>query len=117
MSRRKTFYLDKRNGKIMGVCAGIADYLGIDATFVRVGVVIVTLLGAFPWTLLAYGLAGWLAKVKPASPYEADEIAARRPSTRDLREEMSGLDRRIAEIDTYVAGSNSRLAREIEELR
>lgn len=117
MSGRKTFYLDKRNGKLLGVCAGIADYLRLDATFIRVGLVIVTLVGAFPWTLLAYGLAGWLAKVKPADRFEADEHPAYRPSTRDLREEMSSLDRRLAEVDSHVAGSNSRLAREIEELR
>jgi hypothetical protein len=38
-------------------------------------------------------------------------------STYDLRVDMRDIDRRIAEVDTYVAGSNSRLAREIEELR
>ena len=31
---RTRFYRDKRNGKIMGVCAGIADYTGIDVTVV-----------------------------------------------------------------------------------
>ncbi len=31
------FYLDKRNGKIMGVCSGIADYTGIDVTLIRIG--------------------------------------------------------------------------------
>ena len=27
---RTKFYRDKINGKIMGVCAGIADYTGVD---------------------------------------------------------------------------------------
>ena len=27
---RTRFYRDKRNGKIMGICAGIADYTGFD---------------------------------------------------------------------------------------
>ncbi|MES2988040.1 MAG: PspC domain-containing protein, partial [Pseudomonadota bacterium] len=31
MSSRTKFYLDKQNGKIMGVCAGLADYTGIEA--------------------------------------------------------------------------------------
>jgi hypothetical protein len=30
---------------------------------------------------------------------------------------MRDIDRRMAEVETYVTGSNSRLAREIEELR
>ena len=42
--RRTRFYLDKRNGKFLGVCSGIADYTGIDPLLVRVGFV---LLGFF----------------------------------------------------------------------
>ena len=51
-ARRTKFYLDKQNGKWMGVCSGIADYTGIDVVWVRVGAVLVTLMGAFPWTLI-----------------------------------------------------------------
>ncbi len=36
---RTKFYLDKKNAKWMGVCAGIADYTGVDVTWVRVGTV------------------------------------------------------------------------------
>jgi phage shock protein PspC (stress-responsive transcriptional regulator) len=34
------FRLDKTNGKVFGVCSGIADYAGIDTMLVRVGFVI-----------------------------------------------------------------------------
>lgn len=37
------FSLDKYNGKVMGVCGGIANYFGIDPMFVRLGFVV----GAF----------------------------------------------------------------------
>jgi len=38
---------------IAGVCAGIAEYLGVDVTLVRVGYVILSVLSAgFPGTLL-----------------------------------------------------------------
>ena len=37
---RKNFHLDKRNGNFMGVCAGIANYFGFDATIVRIGAVV-----------------------------------------------------------------------------
>ena len=33
---RTRFYRDKRRGKLMGVCAGIADYTGFDVNLVRV---------------------------------------------------------------------------------
>lgn len=31
-----SFQLDKANAKIMGVCAGVANWAGIDVTLVRV---------------------------------------------------------------------------------
>ena len=114
---QKKFYLDKRNGKFMGVCAGIANYLNIDATVVRIAAVVVTLLGAAPWTFILYGLLAWLARPKPHGLYEAEDIRTLRGSSHDVRERMSDIDRRMAEVETYVTGSNSRLAREIEELR
>lgn len=37
---RVGFRLDKTNGKVFGVCAGIADYAGIDTMLVRIGFVV-----------------------------------------------------------------------------
>jgi phage shock protein C len=36
---------------------------------------------------------------------------------RDVRSRFREIDRRLAEVETYVTSSNSRLAREIEQLR
>ena len=110
----KKFTLDKRNARFAGVCSGIGKYFGVDPTFVRIGAVMVTLLGAFPWTLIAYGLAAWLAKPATALAYEGD---SRRTSTKDLRLNMRDIDRRMAEVEQYVTSSNSSLASEIEKLR
>jgi phage shock protein C len=115
---RKNFYLDKRNGKFMGVCAGIANYFNIDATIVRVAAVVVTLMGAAPWTFIAYLLAGWLAKPAPRGRYVEEDIRSLRGhSTYDLNHSMRDIDRRMAEVESYVTSSNTRLAREIEELK
>jgi phage shock protein C len=40
------FRLDHEHRKLMGVCAGIGNALGIDPTLVRIGFVIGTLCGA-----------------------------------------------------------------------
>jgi phage shock protein C len=114
---KKSFRLDRANGKIMGVCAGLANYLGVDVTFVRVGAVLVTLLGAFPWTLIAYGVAAYLAKSRTRELDDATSAPAVRGSLRGLKETTRDSDRRLAEVDSYVAQADSRLAREIEELR
>jgi phage shock protein C len=117
MSGRKTFTLDKANGKWMGVCSGIANYLGIDATFVRIAAVLLTVAGAFPWTVIAYLAAGFIAKPKRIGFDDSESIGGRRLSTHGLRNSMRDIDRRMAEVESYVTQSNTRLAREIEELR
>ncbi len=58
------FRLNKPDAKMAGVCAGIADRFTWDVTWVRVGTVLLTIAGGFPWTLIAYGLTAWFAQPK-----------------------------------------------------
>lgn len=124
--RHTRFYLDRDNRKWAGVCAGIADYTGIDVNFVRVGAVLLTVMGAFPWTLIAYWITASIAKPKPRElRNEAPETAKfwqgvrthPRLTIRDVRSRFRDIDRRLADVETYVTSSHSRLAREIEQLR
>ena len=109
--RGKRFEVDRANGKLLGVCAGIGNHVGVDATLIRIGLVVVTLMGAFPWTLIAYGIAWMVGKQRPQARH------ALVPSREESRERIRALDRRMQAIETYVTSSNSRLAREIEDLR
>lgn len=54
------FMLNRPKAKVMGVCAGLADWLGVDVLAVRLGVIVVTLFTG-PVALLLYILTGWLA--------------------------------------------------------
>src|SRR5690242_18209991 len=72
---RTKYYLDKQNAKWMGVCSGLADYTGIDVTWIRVGVIVLTIMAGFPWTLIAYFVTAWLADAKPVGLYENAEDA------------------------------------------
>ena len=54
------FVINHSRAKVMGVCAGIADWLNVDVLFVRLGVVIATLMTG-PVAILIYILTGWLA--------------------------------------------------------
>lgn len=51
----KRLYKTSEGAMIAGVCAGLAEYLGIDVTLIRLGVVILTLMGGSG--LLAYIIA------------------------------------------------------------
>ncbi|HEX7709988.1 MAG TPA: PspC domain-containing protein [Sphingomonadaceae bacterium] len=45
-SKQNGFRLDRANGKLMGVCAGLGNSLGIDPVIVRIAFVLGTLCGA-----------------------------------------------------------------------
>lgn len=122
---RTRFYLDKQNAKWSGVCAGIADYTGVDVTLVRMGFVLGTLFSGGN-LLLAYFIIAWMAPRKPIELYQQDpdqkkfwQGVRRSPHrmARDVRGRFREIDRRLADVEAYVTSSNSRLAREIEQLR
>ena len=122
---RSRFYRDKENGKWAGVCAGIADYAGIDVTLVRIGFVLGTVFSGGN-LLLAYFIIAWLAPKKPVELYEQDPDQKKfwqdvrrspRRTAREVRSRFRELDRRLADVETYVTSSHGRLAREIEQLR
>jgi phage shock protein C len=124
-ARHTKFYRDTQNKKLMGVCAGIADYTGVDVTLVRAGTILLTVLGTF-MTVIAYYLVGFMAPKKPRElTYDTPEQtkfwqgvrASPARTVRDVRSRFRDIDRRLAEVETYVTSSNSRLAREIEQLR
>ena len=54
------FLLNRRDAKVMGVAAGVADYTGVDPTIVRLGIVALTLVTG-PVMIFFYVLTGLLA--------------------------------------------------------
>lgn len=120
------FYLDKQNAKWKGVCAGIADYTGVNVLWVRLGTVMLTLMGGFPWTLIAYWITAWMADKKPIHLYTDDRAEQKfwqgvrqspARTTRDIRSRFREIDHRLADIETYYVSNNRQLADEIENLR
>jgi len=112
MNRRGTrFEVDRANGKLLGVCAGLANRTGVDATIIRIGLVLFAVL-ITPWIFAAYGIAYFAGR-----PQRESHIPARSVSRDETRARMRNLDLRMQAIETHVTSSNSRLAREIEDLR
>jgi phage shock protein C len=123
-SERTTLYRDKQNGKLMGVCAGIADYTGVNVAWIRLGMLV--LVGMTSGGILPiYFLAGLALNKKPAHLY-VDEQEQRywqrvrqspQRTAREIRARFRDVDRRLAEVENYYVSSNPRLSAEIERLR
>lgn len=56
------YTLDKSNGKMLGVCAGLARSTGWDPLLVRLGAVLLTLFALGPLGILLYLIVAWLAE-------------------------------------------------------
>lgn len=54
------FLLNRRDAKVMGVAAGLADFTGVDPTVIRLAIIAGTLLTG-PMMILFYVVAGLLA--------------------------------------------------------
>lgn len=123
-SPRTKFYRDKVNGKLMGVCAGIADYTGVNSLWVRLAFIGLTFMTGFS-ILVPYFIAGLLADKKPAHLYTDRQEqqfwqGVRQSPTRTAREvkgQLREIDRRLAEVETFYVSSNPRLSAEIDRLR
>jgi phage shock protein C len=111
---RRKFYLNKRDGKLMGVCAGLADYTGIEALWIRIAAAVLFLAG-FGSLLIVYLIVGLVADPRPAALDDAfDSAHAGLGASRgDRRERDSALD----DVESYYTASNPRLSREIDGLR
>lgn len=122
-SERTKYYRDKKNAKLMGVCSGLADYTGIDALWIRLGFVILTLSTGFGIPI--YFILGILAKKKPAHLYvdrEEQKYWQRvrqspKRTAREIRGRFRDIDRRLADVEAFYVSSNPRLSAEIENLR
>lgn len=122
-SPRTTLYRDKHNAKVMGVCSGIADYTGVDAFWLRLGMVILTV--SLGWPALAYLAAGFILQKKPPHLYRDDQEQqywqrvrqSPKRTAREIRARFRDVDRRLADVESYYVNNNPRLNAEIEQLR
>ena len=116
-------YRNTRDGMLLGVCAGIADYFGFNPWSVRLVMVVSLVLFTLP-TLAAYFAAGFPLDRKPNNLYETSEEerfwrSVRTEPTRtvgDLRHRYRELERRLQSIEAYVTSREFELNRGINDL-
>jgi phage shock protein C len=114
---------DPDHGWIAGVCAGIADHLGIAPGLVRLVAVVGLVAFSVP-TLVGYVALALVLKPKPpelfADPAQESFWRGMRTDPRQtldaLRERLRGLDRRLARAETLVASDEFELRRGFRDL-
>lgn len=116
-------YRDRERGKLLGVCAGLADYFGVDVFLVRLGVALGGIFFTMP-LVGAYLLAALVLKNKPARVYASREeedfwrTVATKPDVTiaGLKHKFREMERRLGGMETYVSSKEFELDRAINDL-
>lgn len=99
-----------RNGKIGGVCSGLADFLNVKVGFVRFFTVVITLMtGIWPVVVIYFAVCLIIEPdpvIPPENEYQQDfydgYVNSRSRALRDLKRRFSNLDRRLRRMEDRV---------------
>ncbi|EOX3404168.1 envelope stress response membrane protein PspC [Vibrio cholerae] len=129
MSKRE-LYRDPYNGKIAGVCAGLANYFGLEVWLVRILVITAALLGGTFLVLVAY-VAMALMLEKLPKQYREDirsqqahtlkskpwaQGQAPKELLHTLDRDLSQVESRIRSVEAYVTSEAFKVNREFRKL-
>jgi len=144
--RRGELYRNSSQGKIAGVCAGLADYFGWETWLVRILVVSGVLLG-MGWFVVIY-IAGWfILDKKPGSLSKKEQQAQSQYASstsqtktdfasesikvksriwqsgepakqafHDIRHKFKSLEKEVRRMERYVTSPEFTVSREINKL-
>ena len=121
--QQSRLYRDPKNGIILGVCAGIADYFGVERWVVR-AVTLVSLLIFTLMTIVAYFLAGVLLPKVPEPLYESSDQQRFWREVRTepsqsfsaLRHRFREMEHRLQTMEALITSREFRLNQEINDL-
>ena len=115
-------YRDTDRAKLGGVCAGLAEYFGLNLCVTRF-LAVIAFLVAMPMTIIAYLAAVLLIPARssredrPADPEFRRAVRSSPAQTADdIRRRFRSLDHRLARMEKYVTSSRYELDREFRDL-
>lgn len=127
---RKELYRDPINGKLTGVCAGLANYFNVEVWLVRIVVITMALLGAAFLVLVAYVAMSLMIEKQPSgfqSHWEEKKDHTLKskawqrgtnPSDllRTVARDLDSVEQRVTEIEGYVTSDRFKFDREFSKL-
>ncbi|CAE6902479.1 phage shock protein C [Vibrio sp. B1REV9] len=127
---KRELYRDPQNGKISGVCAGIANYFGAEVWLIRIVVISAALLGGTFLVLLAYVALAFMLEKQPmtyseniksqqehtlkSKPWQKGQSPDQLLSV--LEGDFDKLDAKIRGMEAYVTSDAYRVNREFNKL-
>ncbi|MBY6197293.1 envelope stress response membrane protein PspC [Vibrio hangzhouensis] len=126
----KELYKDPVNGKLTGVCAGLANYFGVEVWLIRILVISAALLGGSFLVLLAYVAMSLMLEKQPDNFVEAmkakqEHSLKSKPwkqgqNAKDLLDtlerDFDSMEHKVRDIEAYVTSEAFKVNREFSKL-
>ncbi|MDK9763563.1 envelope stress response membrane protein PspC [Vibrio sp. D420a] len=128
MSRE--LYRDPINGKLSGVCAGLANFFGLEVWLVRIMVISAALLGGSFLVILAYLAMTFMIEKQPRR--YVDELRSKQEHTlkqkpweqgqtpefllNTLESDFEKIERDVRNIEAYVTSDTFKVNREFKNM-
>lgn len=126
----KTLYRDPVNGKIGGVCAGIADYFNVEIWLVRILVITFSIIGFGFFVFIAYVAAMLILEkmppeeIKKHNQFNEHHVKQKAwqqgtsPSRllADMEHAVQEMDQTVGKMEAYVISSEFDLNRKFKQL-
>jgi phage shock protein C len=114
-------FRDKENGMLAGVCAGIAEYAGLNLKGTRIVVALLCLTPMLGFIVISYIVLAIVLPVKPVGLYETQEQAefwrgvSNAPSDvfGSLRHRFRELNMRLERMEAYITSKEFEIDREL----
>jgi phage shock protein C len=111
-------YRDPQHARIAGVCAGLANYFGVNRRGLRWALIILSCVGFFGPVVVGYIVLAILLHPKPAKLFkDSDDEAFWRSVNRRPADTVSGLVRRFRDMDDRMVKIERRVTSPDEVLR
>lgn len=138
-SRKNKLYRDPQQGKIAGVCAGLASYLGWEVWIVRI-IAVTSLVFATSFTFVAYCAMWFIVDTKPkasADPMVKETVTTERTADgrkievktrvweagetpkealRDIQQRFDEMEQSLRCMESYVTSSEYKVRQEFNRL-
>ncbi|WP_100753056.1 envelope stress response membrane protein PspC [Vibrio salilacus] len=127
---RTELYRDPINGKISGVCAGLANYFAIEVWLVRILFISAFLLGGSFLVLLTYAAMTLMIEKQPANYVESIKVQqehklknkpwqqGQTPESllNTIEKDLHQLEEQVRDLEAYVTSDRFQVDREFKSL-
>ena len=127
---KRELYRDTENGKISGVCAGLANYLSLEVWLVRISVISALLLGGTFLILLIYVALSFMIEKQPPNYVETirseqEHTLKNKPWQKGsspellldrLEQDFDNIEEKIQSIEAYVTSDAYQVNKEFKTL-